>query len=267
MSIQLFINSCVLQKDRLIQSINNTVIYTVVSQNDEMNSHYSAQYTRIGFLWENNAPYIPFGTTSYSNNNYTFQYFKEELINYLMQYSKLEQSIKVDLITCSLNNSIFLDEVHKLRTIIPNIIIEYSLNSTGSVIGSDWIMESNNESIKAIYFNEHINNYTYTLGGNIFFFNAMVSTDNNLYVCGFNDFSSDGNLGLGYHSPFEPTFKKITKWIDPVLVNLWDTTQRCYSDKKECTPLNKVTAVSCGLAKCLRTGCIALDTSSNLLAR
>ena len=44
------------------------------------------------------------------------------------------------------------------------VIVGYSNNETGNIkFNGDWVMESTNEDIKNIYWNENITNYTSTL--------------------------------------------------------------------------------------------------------
>jgi hypothetical protein len=70
----------------------------------------------------------------------------------------------VDLITCSLNSEQFVDEIAGLKVSYPNIQINYSVNLTGNPSsGGDWVMESNGENIKDIYFNSGIDQFVSVL--------------------------------------------------------------------------------------------------------
>jgi alpha-tubulin suppressor-like RCC1 family protein len=246
MQTQLFISSNVPAKDQFIEAIDvKNVSYIDMTNSNELATYFNNTYTRIGFAWDNKYSYIPFGVSQYYSNGYAFTYFSRELVDYLTLYNNLNVPIIVDFITCSLNNTRFVYEHGLMKKLLKNITIEYSINRTGSVIGSDWIMESNNQSIKNNYFNDKINNYKYTLGNNSYS-NAMITYDGSLYVCGFN---RNAELGLGYASDFEPTFKRVTLGF-PLKETCCDET----SVKESCNELS-VQTLSCddkfSVNKCL----------------
>jgi hypothetical protein len=121
--------------------------------------------TRVGFLWVNERKTMPFGTSFPAEDNVF--YFTPEVIAFLNQY----QNIKVDLITCNVSKVQIQSDLHNLNageSCPPNFYktnqIEYSVNLTGNPQdGGDWVMESNGENIRDIYFNSNILNYTSTL--------------------------------------------------------------------------------------------------------
>jgi alpha-tubulin suppressor-like RCC1 family protein len=221
MQTQLFIGSNIFLKNMFIRAIDKRKVdyieivessyanFSNDSSNESLKSYVKSNYNRIGFAWENSYSYIPFGYTLYIYDNHKYQYFSKELVEFLMEYNKLNVPITVDLITCSLTDPIFIDEVNRLKQILENIIIEYSFNSTGSVICSDWIMESSGVNIKNMYFNRLIDLYKFNLGSN-YAFNSMITRDGDLYLCGYN---LNGQLGLGYSSAYEPTFKEVVNWV------------------------------------------------------
>jgi len=229
MKTQLFVNNDIPLKNIFIEAIDTSKVdYIELSKSIPLpESFFSVDYNRIGVVWHNTYLNISFGNKLYVNDNYNFWYFKKEFIEYLTLYNNLNVPIIVDLITCSLNNKIFVTEVNILKNIFKNITIEYSLNKTGSVINSDWIMESNNVSIKDIYFNNKIDDYPFTLGGSSLLFNAVITYDGGLYLCGGND---NGILGFGYNTDREPSFKRVINGLP----------------RDECGKLKRVTAVSCG---------------------
>ena len=216
---QLFAHSNLICKNKYSTGVNTSKVdYVQLSKNQELSlNFYKNNYNRIGFVWENRHSFIPFGKTTYNYNNFEFKYFKKEFVDYLAEYNKLNVPIIVDLITCSLldlcshgknslNVSTFVEEVNQLKQILSNVLIQYSTNNTGSTQDADWIMESNNVSIKDEYFNNNIDNYKFKLGSNIVF-NGMITCDGHLYLCGENTF---GELGLGFVSDFEPSLRRIT---------------------------------------------------------
>ncbi len=124
---------------------------------------------RVGFVWENNGKPMPFGiNVRYINSDQSlpnflrprFMFFTREFIDFIGSFS---HQLTVDLITCSLNNNTFKQEVNLLNQMFPNVKINYSVNRTGNAPYGDWIMESSGENIMGIYFNANITSYAHTL--------------------------------------------------------------------------------------------------------
>ena len=90
-------------------------------------------------------------------------YFSKEFIEFIKLFENL---LIVDLITCSLNTPIFINDLNELKIIFPNIAFNYSTNNTGNNPEGDWILESNQENIKLVYFNDNINQFKNTLALN-----------------------------------------------------------------------------------------------------
>jgi uncharacterized protein YjbI with pentapeptide repeats len=145
--LRLFISKQKIPLKNILES-SIKVPYTFVNNSDRL--EYNPSFNRIGLLWNNIRKMIPFGSTKYK---LSINYFSKELINYLKQY---KNNIIVDLITCSLSTTKFLEEIKELKSIIPHVTFNYSVNKTGGAIDSDWIMENSGESIKEIYFNNNI---------------------------------------------------------------------------------------------------------------
>ncbi len=117
---------------------------------------------RIGFVWENNGLRIPWGITPHIFiNGFESKYWTKEFIEYLFEYKK---PILVDLITCCLNSIEFQKELTEIKTILPNVIFNYSNTKIGNTIDANWILESSNEDISLIYFTNKIKNYSQVLG-------------------------------------------------------------------------------------------------------
>ena len=136
---QIFINDNVPDINTFIDGIKDIV---TIHKFDNLIDKYDLNVNRIGFVWHNDRMDIPFGSTELTIDNYTFTYFKKELIDYLQLYN----NITVDLITCYLDDPLFLSEVEIIFNNLNNINIEYSLDATGNINGN-WIMESNNSSM------------------------------------------------------------------------------------------------------------------------
>ena len=75
------------------------------------------------------------------------------------------------------------------------VIVRASNDQTGNLIaGGDWILESTNDNIKDLYFNNNIDNWNFVL--DVGLISTILTNDpiNNLYTCGVN---TNGQLGLG----------------------------------------------------------------------
>jgi alpha-tubulin suppressor-like RCC1 family protein len=184
MVTQIFINDNVPDINTFIDGIKDIV---TIHKFDNLIDKYDLNVNRIGFVWHNDRMDIPFGSTELTIDNYTFTYFKKELIDYLQLYN----NITVDLITCYLDDPLFLSEVEIIFNNLNNINIEYSLDATGNINGN-WIMESNNSSILDIYFNNLIKDYKYILG-NGGDHTAIIAEDGTVWTFGRNTFGQLGN--------------------------------------------------------------------------
>jgi alpha-tubulin suppressor-like RCC1 family protein len=193
---QLFIYENTPGKDILFSSAKENVSVHFVDCLFDPENYSLSNTSRLGIVYDSVARYIPFGRTTFHTNDYTFVYFKQELINFLTQ---AKTQLSLDLITCELNSKIFINEVEKLKNIIPNVEINYSLNKTGGSNNSDWILESNGSSVKDVYFTSEINNYDFSLGS-ASTSAGFIMDDGTLLTVGNN---SNGQLGQGSIFPFE----------------------------------------------------------------
>lgn len=132
---------------------------------DLINQNNLSDIKRIGFIWSNNGCQSPFGHTS---SNY--HYFSQEFINLIKLQYDTNNNLIIDLITCNFNTLLAQNDILNIKKLCPNIKINYSTNKTGNSLNNsniDWIMESNGENIKNIYFNDKINNFTLLLDDNL----------------------------------------------------------------------------------------------------
>ena len=88
-----------------------------------------------------------------------YQSFSDNLINLMKNFKT------VDLLSCNLNNSKFIEEVKKIEEDL-NIDIRYSLDQTGNING-DWVLESDNVDIMNFYFTDKIKNWKGVLADSI----------------------------------------------------------------------------------------------------
>lgn len=150
-------------KDFLLKSINCKYLLNSLGHYKDVN--------RIGLLWNNQYKKIPFGFSEYvvnkkdsfddnnEKNQLTLHYFSKELVDFFVFYNNHNKNVIIDFITCNLNSPLFIKELEIVKNLCPSLQFNYSTNKTGSTNNSDWIMESNGENIKNVYFNNNINDY------------------------------------------------------------------------------------------------------------
>ncbi len=155
----IYINKNVPDYDILVSCVQPLV---QIKTDLEIVLHDYNDVDRIGFVWENNGLRIPWGITPHIFiNGFESKYWTKEFIEYLFEYKK---PILVDLITCFLNSIEFQKELTEIKTILPNVIFNYSNTKIGNTIDANWILESSNEDISLIYFTNKIKNYSQVLG-------------------------------------------------------------------------------------------------------
>ena len=197
-------------KDNKITEYANSThrITPNIHQND--NSEMSlkekvSQHNHVGFIWNNgnNKQEIP------------FEGFSE----------LLHDNLTVDLITCNLNSSDFRKYIQEIENSFTNLNIRYSINKTGNTQeqlvesdNADWVMESDNVSIKDIYFTDDISMYHSTLDtNNIYKYSkrvTVINKDDNGTITNqvtYYPISSAFNISTSYVTYYaEETFDKLT---------------------------------------------------------
>ena len=112
-------------------------------------------YKTVGLLFDNIANGLPnFGHEKLTHSAPLFTHF--------LQKVKEQGVTTVDLITCDVNHPKAIENINHIRSAV-GINIRYSIDSTGGA--GNWILESHGADIRALYFNEKINEYKYILGG------------------------------------------------------------------------------------------------------
>jgi alpha-tubulin suppressor-like RCC1 family protein len=203
MPIKLLIHQNVPGKDILQNSIKDEVDWEITNSL----SGVPNDITRLGLMYDNHHTGIPFGTESLTIDGYKFFYFKKELFDLVQQ----NHITVVDLLACDMNSPLFIDEVQRIKHVLPDLTINYSLNKTGGAVGSDWVMESNGQSVKDLYFNQNIVNYNYSLGSaNVH--SAIVMADGTVHTFGSNVAGELGN-GTLTNSPLPVQVLGITNAI------------------------------------------------------
>jgi hypothetical protein len=97
---------------------------------------------------------MPWGNTQYMGS----KLFTQEFVDFV----SLNPGIIIDLISCSLSNPLFIQELNNIKKLYPSVTIEYSLDQTGFNPGN-WILESSGVDIKPIYFTDKIDEWKHTL--------------------------------------------------------------------------------------------------------
>ena len=121
--------------------------------------------TEIGIIWLNHHnTTVPILGTVYSEENQPeYTNYSNDLIDFLRRVREQTSELTIDLITCNLDSDEFKEETERIEEEL-GINIQYSIDKTGNPSeGGDWILESDNVSIKEKYFNETINTYTHLL--------------------------------------------------------------------------------------------------------
>jgi alpha-tubulin suppressor-like RCC1 family protein len=161
-TIQLFIYKDVPGLKLLNKCILNTVSVVKKASGVLLSRVFNNSMNRVGFLWSDNFPYFPFGNKNnvLTLNDQTFTFFNQDFYNFVKGFTN---PTYIDLIACNLNSDIFNNEISILKTNLPNITFEYSVNKVGGGANGSWILSSDNVNIQNIYFNKYITNYKYDL--------------------------------------------------------------------------------------------------------
>ncbi len=151
----------------------------------------------IGFVFiDDNTPlkmfvsyntYISFDYTGINENN-TTNFIKEIIKKYSVK--------KLDFLACNLlSYPLWKSYFDYLMKENEGLIVRASNDRTGNLnAGGDWILESTNEDVSKLYFNENIQNWNYLLDGNSLFYTVLQSIDSNLISSGLNSYGEQNSL-------------------------------------------------------------------------
>ncbi len=186
------------------------IVYNYHSDRNELKTLLLSKFNnidRIAFVFHNSNMY----NKQFLNNQEFFcisdSVTNTENVDFIIDIINDLKISHVDFLAC---NSLEYDIWKKYYNILQtqtktNVIIGASDDATGNIkYGGDWIMETTNEDIKNIYFNELIDNYTNTLATTITI-NGGSTTNNNIYIKQLSDNSvwysttnnSDNNTSTG----------------------------------------------------------------------
>lgn len=138
-------------------SAYGTFTYTDLSAVDISNQNI----THIGVVFEPNV--IQDYTVALGYNFTSYTYYTDELIELFEILNNFPDYVYFDIIASNMNASAFIAETNYLATLYPNVIVRYSTDGTGNIVGN-WIQESVNTNIRTTYFNDTVINWRGDLG-------------------------------------------------------------------------------------------------------
>ena len=162
-----------------IRMLNSALKSTVVNVENLEDVLSLTGINRVGLMYVNDSKFtIPYlhGDDKLDKKNPAYkkrQYYSNNFVKYLIDLKEKFTDVTFDLITCNMNSSLFLKETKEVST-VTGVQIEYSLNQTGNGNTSDWVLESNEENLKDIYFTDVINSWKYVLDSTILSNNADI---------------------------------------------------------------------------------------------
>jgi hypothetical protein len=188
-NIETFLNSCNNDTKVILYNLNDTFEELI----NIIQSLSETKFNHLGFVFENNNVIVkmfinnaPFISLSHDGNNIE-ENLTTTFIKYLISIYNIET---LDFLACDLlNEPIWKSYFQFLQnhSSDKNLIVRASDDKSGNLKdGGDWILETTNEDIRNLYFNDNIENYTNLLDNNGSYFNLILSNEssNNIYSAG-----------------------------------------------------------------------------------
>ena len=162
----LYVDADVPDRTTLLTAVNKPQV-TLVNDITSLITGTGTNCTRLGLLWLHDGDKIPLlpakNTKPSKKSTPTYTWYSDNLVAFLQKLGSLQPQVQVDLITCSLNDPTFIAETKTISELC-NLKIEYSVNMTGNPDnGGDWILESNGEDLRSLYFNSNLSQWKYVL--------------------------------------------------------------------------------------------------------
>jgi Domain of unknown function (DUF4347) len=183
----LLIDDTVQEHQQFVSGCNATtfpIVYNYHSDRKELKALLARKFStiqRIAFVFHNasmNSKLFLNNQCFFSGSESPFSENVQVLVDIIRDFGVGH----VDYLAC---NSLEYDswkQYYELLKTASNVVIGASDDATGNVkYGGDWVMESTNEDIKAIYFDESIDEYTKTLATMIDI-SGNLSSGNNIYI-------------------------------------------------------------------------------------
>ena len=139
--INSFNSDCVIKNIKDYQNSSQSISEI---ENIEEITHFAMIYF---FEGEYDIPY--FKESDESN----YKFFNIEIMNLITLFKGYNPEIKIDILTCNMNNPEFVQTVAKIEEDF-EIDIRFSLDQTGNNPQGNWILESDGVNIRDIYFND-----------------------------------------------------------------------------------------------------------------
>ena len=191
--INSFKSDCVVKN---IKNYQNSMQLISEIENIEEITHFAMVYFFEGSY---TIPYfIESGESSY-------KYFNVEIMNLITLFKGYNPQIKIDILTCNMNDPEFVETVAKLEEDF-EIDIRYSLDQTGNNPDGNWVLESDSVNIREIYFDDSITLWSKTLDliSGVFAsgINVLKKYNNYTYLGG--SFTNVNNLNINRIARLNP---------------------------------------------------------------
>ena len=161
--------------DSINSYLNEDTLLLINPDIDILLNNITSEIKYIGFLYHyegfNQIPFFNDRNIDIKKENDKF-YIYQTFIDLINKIKIKNENIIFDLLTCNITDDKFIEELNKLPS-----KFRYSTNEKG--YKGDWIQESDNVSIKNIYFNNNIDEWKVTLSNAIILKNLNETQLNN----------------------------------------------------------------------------------------
>jgi len=221
----LLIDETIPSKELFIEGINEDTKFITYSITDtfeklteKINNFNIDSFSNVAFVFvDDRTPlkmFVSYNTfISYSgdviNQNNTTDFIKNLVSKYSVK--------NLDFLACNLlSYDIWKRYFEFIMNDNEGLIVRASNDRTGNLnSGGDWIMESTNEDISKLYFNDKISNWNNLLDSSSYYNSAFLGIDGSVHACGNNSY---GQLNNYNYASNQLTFLNITSSDDNILM-------------------------------------------------